>query len=470
MRDLILSMILVGLFPTCFRRPYIGLLVFSWLAYMRVQDLTFGFAKGIRWSFYVALLTFAGFFAGRKERFFLGDMRCWIMILLAVLVGLGILLSENPSAHQFTRYIEYVKIIAIALFTTAVVKDLGQLRILLWVIALSLGFYGVKSGVAGVVTLGRMEIHQGPGGMLRDNNDFSLALCMAVPMLWHLGLSEKREVLRKAFLIAVPLTMMTILMTHSRGGMLALTGTLSMLIWRSKNRVGGFSVMALCGVLVVLAAPADLKDRAASIGDFQNDSSANARFRAWAVATRMAVDNPLFGVGFEKFRQHYMRYEPNPTSKQLEGDDVFVAHNSYLQVWAECGTPALVLYLTLVGMSLSTIWRVRRRARILFYRSWMENYANMFEASIVAFLIGSTFLNRAHFDLFYHWVAIMTVWGVIAQQEMDAYEAAPHRFGKAGRGELVSSRRRGFDRRPVVRGFRPAVPLASVASLGNGEL
>ena len=32
-------------------------MVFSLLAYMRVQDLSWGFARDIRWSFYVAVIT-----------------------------------------------------------------------------------------------------------------------------------------------------------------------------------------------------------------------------------------------------------------------------------------------------------------------------------------------------------------------------------------------------------------------------
>ena len=56
MRDIILSLIIVGLLPACFRRPFVGLIVFSWLAYMRVQDLTWGFARTFRWSYTIALV------------------------------------------------------------------------------------------------------------------------------------------------------------------------------------------------------------------------------------------------------------------------------------------------------------------------------------------------------------------------------------------------------------------------------
>ncbi len=88
MRDVIVSLFILGSLPTCFRRPFIGLLMFTLLAYMRVQDLTWGFARFQRWSLFVALVTLAGFLVTRGEkRFMLPDLRNWIMVGLALLVG-----------------------------------------------------------------------------------------------------------------------------------------------------------------------------------------------------------------------------------------------------------------------------------------------------------------------------------------------------------------------------------------------
>ena len=50
MRDLIVSLVVLSAFPATFRRPLVGLLMFSLLAYMRLQDLAWGFARFQRWS------------------------------------------------------------------------------------------------------------------------------------------------------------------------------------------------------------------------------------------------------------------------------------------------------------------------------------------------------------------------------------------------------------------------------------
>ncbi len=453
MRDLILTVVLLGLLPVCYRRPFVGLSVFSWLAYMRVQDLTWGFARDIRWSYYVAIVTFAGYLVSKERtRWFRSDPRCWVMLLLVAIIGVGILLSEDPNALQFNRYLEYIKIIAIALFTTAVVNTKERLRVILWVVSLSLGFYGVKCGIWGIFTLGRAQILRGPGGMLADNNDLSLALAMAVPMLFYLGWTERKPEIRKAFWIALPLTVITIGLTHSRGGFLALAAAFGALVWRSRNRLQGFAVGALVAIAGFLIAPASYKERITSIAEYKTEGSAAGRLKAWGIATNMALDNPVFGVGMYKFRAHYKEYNPDPTV----GEAVIVAHSSYFQIWAECGTPALLLYFGLILGSFVTCWRVRAEARRRYFSSWMINYATMFEASLAAFVVGSMFLNRAHFDLFYHWVSIVLVFGALARKELANEGRYPVRSA-GSRAPLEGVRHAGFGPRPQRDGFGSGV-------------
>ncbi|MHC4892529.1 MAG: putative O-glycosylation ligase, exosortase A system-associated [Planctomycetota bacterium] len=463
MRDLLVSLALFSLFPVAFRRPLVGLIVFSWLAYMRVQDLTWGFARSFRWSFFMALTMFAGYLvqsSKERSRLFRPDIRCTIMLGMVLMVGLSVLFTERLPGSidletQVKRYVEFCKIITIALFTTGIIRTKEHMRLLVWIIALSLGFYGVKNGVWGIMTLARTPIIQGPGGLLFDNNDFSLALAMAVPMLWNIGMSERREVLRRAFLAMVPLTAFTVLLTHSRGGLLSLAGAVGVLVWRSKYRGRAIALSIVLGIAAIPMLPSEMRDRFASIADYKNDGSANARFRSWAVAVNMATSNPFLGVGMSNFRGSYLRYQPNPTAQELAGQDIYVAHNSYLQIWAETGTPALLLYLSMILVSLITTWRVRAKARLRYRESWIINYATMFEASLVAFMIGSTFLNRAHFDLFYHWVAVVLLFGVFAEEQMREDDARGGvEEATEGRSELRQVGSSGFDSVPRSIGFR----------------
>lgn len=463
MRDLIFSLFVLGLVPACFKKPFVGLAMFSWLAYMRPQDLTWGFARYQRWSYLIALVTFIGFLRTRPDRWFMANWRNYLMIAFMIVVGVSLAVCERPDAVQFNKYLEFCKIIVIALFTTAVVRTREQLRMLLWIIGLSLGFYGVKSGIWGFMTLFRVPIIRGPGGMMLDNNDLSLALSMAVPVLLHLGLTEQKKMVRRAFLVAVPLTAITVMLTHSRGGFLSIGTAVAVMIWHSRNRVAVFSAAAFFAVLAVILAPQGYKDRIASIGDYKTEGSARGRLHSWRVGYHMALGNPFLGVGMNKYRQHFLEYDPDPTPDLLSGHNIIVAHNSYIQIWAESGTIALGIYFILLGSSFVTLWRIRKRARERYYTSWILNYTTMFQASMMAFMVGGTFLNRAHFDLVYHFIALIMVFAKLAFDEMEDTARYPLREGV--RGPLVRVERRGFGHRSrgFGRGFRQA-PVGQLES------
>jgi probable O-glycosylation ligase (exosortase A-associated) len=452
MRDVIVSLLLIGLLPVCFRKPFVGLLLFSLLAYMRVQDLTWGFARDQRWSFYVAIVMFAGFFANRRDRKFMSnDVRNAIMILMVVLVAISLLAAGGGiQPMDVTMFTEYVKIVTIALFTTGIVQSRERLRLMIWTIALSFGFFGAKSGLAGILTAGQLHILEGPGGMLQDNNDFALALGMGIPLMWHIAYSERNPVVRRLFFVLVPLTIITVALTHSRGGFLALSAGLLVLVWRSRNRVAGVVVAGFLVVAGVLLAPATLSDRLSTIKEYEEDASAAARLRAWETAFVMIKDNPMLGVGYARFQQNYMRYSPHHREDPGHEGRAHVAHNSYLQIWAECGTPTFLLYLSLILISFWDLTRTRRMALRRYHASWILHYAAMFEASMVVFLVGSMFLNRAQFDLLYHMVALIAAFGYIARREMEDRLRYPERAG--ARGTLSVLRPAGFARLPALGG------------------
>jgi probable O-glycosylation ligase (exosortase A-associated) len=427
MRDLIVFGIVVLSLPFAFRRPFIGLLVFSWLAYMRPQDLCWGFARYMRLSFYVGLTMVAGWVAyeaGRRP-FTRWDLRTAGMTLLLVMTFISTIPGEEFGEPEITAGLsEFTKIIVVALFTVGQTDSRQRLRMLIWTFALCLGFFGFKGGLFGLMT-GGSAITRGPGGMMEDNNDFALALVMGVPMIWYLSRIETSRLVRKFLLVTGLLTMVTIILTHSRGGFLALCVALLVMAWRSGKLIQASLTMFVGAVLFLNFAPESVLQRLGTIEDAaqgQEDSSVGARFRAWNIAFRMIEHNPVLGVGHKHFRHHYQRH----ADALYPGEEYFnhVAHNSYLQIWAENGTLAFFVFLVTLLSVFFVSWRLRRLARAGPHMSWVMPYANMLEATTAAFMVGAFFLNRGHFDLSYHWIAVASATLLIARHEL-AKDAVP---------------------------------------------
>lgn len=83
-------------------------------------------------------------------------------------------------------------------------------------------------------------------------------------------------------------------------------------------------------------------------------ASSDGRAFIWKVTAEMIADNPIFGVGFDRFKTYYMNYQANyfakngETSESLLADNVYYAFNEGLQFISENGLIGLVLLITLV--------------------------------------------------------------------------------------------------------------------------
>ena len=106
MRDLFVFAVVMSILPVAFRRPFIGLLLFSWLAYMRPQDLCWGFARSMRFSFLAGLTMIVGFIANERgvRKFWRPDVRTRLMLALLVLVTVGLYLAPLPPGRKVSGF------------------------------------------------------------------------------------------------------------------------------------------------------------------------------------------------------------------------------------------------------------------------------------------------------------------------------------------------------------------------------
>jgi probable O-glycosylation ligase (exosortase A-associated) len=433
MRDLIVFLVFATLLPACFLRPWFGLMTFTWLAYNRTQDLTWGFARSLPISQLVGLFMIAGWMVWEFRPILGRDARLRAMVLLVLLIGVSMATSSLRVDLVLDRYMELIKVILVALLTAALLVDRERLRQFGLVLSLALGFYGVKSGLFFLFTGGGTI--NGPGGMLLDNNDFALANTMNLPFLWYMSgdLSDVRfgRPLKYLLRVAFVLTILTVLATGSRGGFLAMGVTLFIMAMKTRFKVPALVGVAVMGLLALALAPPEFIDRLRSITNASEDPSAQARFISWQVAVNMIKAHPFFGVGFQNMFWEFPRYltgiyVPEGT-KVIENH---VAHNSYLQIWAESGTFA---YLVFMFILVSTIRRVRRISRVVkgTPEAWAGRYSLAIEVTLYGYMVGATFLNRAHFDLVYQLVAVAVALPLVIAAERERSAARRRRTGPA---------------------------------------
>lgn len=409
MRDLVVFAIFVFILPSCFLRPWVGVCAFTFLAYNRTQDLTWGFARGLPISQFIAIAMIFGWLFVELRPIPFNRKRVLAMTGLLLVVTGSMLVNKFSWSLQGNRYTDLVKVVVVSLVTGALLVNRDRLRQIIAVMSIGLGFYGLKNGL--LFFLGSRSI-TGPGGMLKDNNDFALAMVMNMPLLYYLasdmkGLPYGKHIFR--FMRAAAfLTPVTIISTSSRGAFLSLSVGALLVAWKTKWKVPAIATLFVLGLIGLAVAPQEYKDRISSIfkSAEEQDESVQGRFTSWKVAGNIIKAKPLTGIGFNRMVKEYNNYTKGIKNEQgTEEHFARVTHNSYLQIWAESGTIAYGLFMFMIVGSILAMEGTRRKAK-RNGQEWAVRYADAIQVSMTSFMIGATFLNRAHFDFLYQLVIV----------------------------------------------------------------
>lgn len=396
-RDIALVAIVGVLLPMCFVRPWVGVVVWSWLGFMNPHRLAWGFAHDLPFAQVVAVATLAGFVLMGGRRPFIWSRESLTLLAFWAWVTLTTRVALYP-VEAWDGWIRFSKILLMAFLILPLFQDRRRLRVLLLVSACSIGFYGVKGGIWSLATGGANRVLGAPEDtFISTNNALALALNMMLPLFFYLAREERRRWPRLGLYLCFYLSIVSVLFTYSRGGLVGLAVVLAVLFGNRRNAPLMVAACLMVGVVAVWFAPEKWVARVETIGHYGEDSSANARLHAWTVAFRLANDRPVVGGGFWSVSQPdtWARYLPEGPNT---GHD---AHSIYMGVLAEHGYVGLVLYAMLLTFVVGTLRRIRRDVRGIAELEWIRNYAAMLFAAIMGFLVTGIFLSVAYFDLAY---------------------------------------------------------------------
>jgi O-antigen ligase len=161
----------------------------------------------------------------------------------------------------------------------------------------------------------------------------------------------------------------------------------------------------LIGVLVVASivipfVPDAFWNRIHTMNAYQEerDQSALGRLHFWQVAIEMGNANPLLGIGFNGYNPTYDAYDSSG-GEYGRGRSV---HSSFLGVLAEIGYPGLALYVLIIFGALRTCFVINMRTRQRANLSDINKGALALEVSLVAFVIGGSFVPFQYNEMLWH--------------------------------------------------------------------
>lgn len=398
MRDLLLTLFIVGLLPIAFMRPWVGVMLWYWIGLMNPHRLSWGFAYNFPFAQLIAIVLISGllFYRGKKRIPFTRETVVLTLFMLWMVITS--LTAQHDTSWELERV---VKTQLITYITMLVLWERRYLHYLAWVVAVSIGFYGIKGGIFTILSGGSYHVWGPSGTFIGGNNEMGLAMILTFPMLRYLQLQSENHWIKLGMGGAMLLTGVAILGTQSRGAFLGVAIMLLFLGLKSRRK-GLVLAFALFVVPLGLAfMPQSWWDRMGTITEYEQDASAMGRIMAWNQSFSIAAQNPLGGGGFGILVQGYV-----DQAGQYRTTD---AHSIYFEVLGEQGFIGLILYLLLGFFTISSggwiIKQTRRRADL----TWAHDLASMLQVSLIGYAAAGAFLGLAYFDLYYCLVAMMIV-------------------------------------------------------------
>jgi putative inorganic carbon (HCO3(-)) transporter len=201
---------------------------------------------------------------------------------------------------------------------------------------------------------------------------FYLAIvgALAIGFIWSMWEKLRRTVGAGKWLLLALLFPLCILipwnlwLTKSRGGMLSMASVIFVFgiaaFWGKKKPpteklAAALIILVLATTLITGGEAFSAEPRPEYDESFMtrwtDTYSIEQRITYWKAALEMVKDNPWFGVGWGAFEKAYPRY------MILGGYPVKLAHNNYLQVWAETGIVGLNAFVGMWLVFLYTFWK-----------------------------------------------------------------------------------------------------------------
>jgi len=401
MRDWVIIFIIAAGCIMALRRPFIGILLWTWLSIMNPHQYTWA-AATMPLAMIVAITTLIGVLTTKEKLSPFQNKAPVLLLIFMIWMCITFPFSYDVDGSYWMLN-KVMKINLMILVAAMVVINRDQIKLFTWLVVFSIAFYGIKGGIFTLTTGGAHKVWGPPTTYIEGNNELALAVIVIIPMLNFLRTLLTKSWQKNAMLAAMILCAASSLGSHSRGALLALVAMAFVLWWRSPGKLLNGIAIASCGVLLVLFMPAEWTERMNTIENYQEDSSAMGRINAWWMAWNLAINRFPIGGGFEVYNPFtFGQFAPDPR-------DIHAAHSIYFQILGEHGFVGLLLYL----MIWFTCWRtaqwLRTNGKLHSESQWVVALGSMAQVSMMGFFVGGAFLSLAYYDLPFNLMVILVV-------------------------------------------------------------
>ena len=121
MRDLFVAAVVFGFLPMAFRKPYVGIYLWSWIGYHNPHRLCFGWALNFPWALIIALVTLVALLFSKEPKRIPWTRETSLLLVFMLWILLTTYFAFYADA-AWEHYIKFFKIILMTYVTMIAVK------------------------------------------------------------------------------------------------------------------------------------------------------------------------------------------------------------------------------------------------------------------------------------------------------------------------------------------------------------
>jgi len=323
-------------------------------------------------------------------------------VVLYLLLGYSYF-TKGVVIAPIEAYLIYTSHFVFLITTLLLVDNLDRLR---WACLAAVGSVGIAAlYVLRDYQSGSTVYGPGyrPGYVTGDPNYYTATAILCLPVAIQFAQEKQRPTWQRVFCLGVLLVALGgVMVASSRGGFLGMVMAALVYIWKSPKRLRNLVLIA--SVVTIFTVVGRHGERGTSpldrlLNPGQSDvQSQNVRLGLWQGGLAMVRENPLWGIGLGTFKERIPQYAP-------PGFDIqFLAHNTYLEIAAEAGIPAMLVFTGLFVFTWINLAQTRRAAKksgaVFLYQLAGSIQAGTAGFAVAVFFISAQFLKMFWFMLF----------------------------------------------------------------------
>jgi probable O-glycosylation ligase (exosortase A-associated) len=417
--DLIIAIILMAFTILGLSRPHIALCGVVWVDTLKPQNTSFSFLAGQPLSMVATLVFFIAIVVNfKKVRMPKSFMYHFLMLGFMAWITIATVHAQFQSV-AWIKYDFVIKTLFLTYFVPFVITKRHHLEVFLWVVAMSFGMFifmaGVKTllggGGYGIALVGSNGFMYSEGSTLA-----SLAVCL-IPIYMHLRAESKlaeNSILIKLLLLGYAFcSILTLIGTQARTGMVAIVAYVMLLVVQTKNKFKTLFVLALLPFFILPFVTDAWVERMSTVEDATTtETSAIGRLVVWRWTLDYVAERPLLGGGFYAYLANAGKLDLYQQGKEVEiiqkGAKAF--HNIFFEVLGETGYVGLLFFCLIIFLTLKKNYFLNKKRHLYVNEKdkWIPTMALAINTSLALYCVGGLFIGVAFYPWIYYLFGLST--------------------------------------------------------------